>query len=67
VLPPDPDDAVPQYAPIVQRDADLREIQVFDIRFGNRKFSFSTQLLVRRHPGTDEVTLAMVPVRKDKK
>jgi hypothetical protein len=59
-----PDDDVPQTAPIVQRDVDLRELQVFDIRFGNKQFGFTSRLTVRRHPGTDEITLALAP-RKD--
>lgn len=60
----DPDDQVPQYAPVVQRDEDLREVQVFDVRFGSRAVSFTSKMIVRRHPGTDETTVALTPREK---
>jgi len=60
-----PDDQVPQTAPVIQRDEDdCREKQVFDIRFGAPVASFTSHLIVRRHPGTDRTTLALAP-RKD--
>jgi hypothetical protein len=56
---PDPDDQLPQTAPLVRREADRREVQLFYIRYGTRGLSFTSYMTVRRDPATEVVTVAL--------
>ena len=64
MIPLDPDDQCPQTAPLVYREpADARERQVFTVHYGVKGMPFTSQLIVRRHPGTEDVTLALTPTK----
>lgn len=54
-----PEDQYPQAAPAVYREADHRERQTFTIHYGVHGMPYTAALIVRRHPGTDDLTLAL--------
>ena len=58
---PDPEDRPPQKAPLIRREADGREIQVFSVDYAAAGVVCASFLIVRRHPGTDEITLMLSP------